>query len=119
MGHDSAQAGLLIAALGAAQREGNPVPGSDPQQWSRIIRVASRRWGTFERRHPATAADTFAARVEDLARGLLERCAPPRNSGSTIDITDCRRLARSLATVFQSSPAVGAGAAADLGRGRQ
>ena len=119
MGHDSTQAGLLTAAPGAAQREGNPTPGSDPQQWSRITRVASKRWSTFERRHPATAADAFAARVEDLARGLLEGCAARRNSGTTIDITDCRRPARSLATVFGSSPAVGPGAAVGPGGGGQ
>ncbi|MBS2965915.1 hypothetical protein KGA66_22915 [Actinocrinis puniceicyclus] len=118
MTHDTAQAGLLIAALGAAQREGNPIPGSDPQQWSRIIRVASKRWSTFERRHPA-AADTFCARVEDLARGLLDRCAPQRNSGATIDITDCRGLARSLATILQSPPAARAGAGVNPDRGPQ
>lgn len=119
MTHDSAQAGLLIAALGAAQREGNPVPGSDPRHWSRIIRVASKRWSTFARRHPSAAADTFSARVEDLARGLLERCAPPRNSGTTIDITDCRSLARSLAAIFGAPPAARADTDANPNRGRR
>ncbi len=90
----------LIAALCAAQRAGNPVPGGDPQTWGRIIRVASNRWNSFTRRHPVPAADTLSARVEDLARGLLTRCAPRPGTGAAIELTDCRDLARRLARVL-------------------
>lgn len=104
MTHDIAQGELLIAALRAAQREGNPVLGGDPQRWGRIIRIASIRWSTFERRHPP-AADTLSARTEDLARALLQRCTRPAGRGTPIDITDCRRLARRLATILCTSNA--------------
>jgi hypothetical protein len=94
------QADQLIAALCAAQREGNPVPGGDPQTWGRIIRVAAKRWNSFTRRHPSPAADTLPARVEDLARGLLVRCASRPGTGAPIELTDCRDLARRLARVL-------------------
>jgi hypothetical protein len=97
-----AQADPLIPVLDAAQREGNPVPGADPQRWPQIVAAARRRWNSFGHRHPAPAADTRGARVEDLARGLLARCA---TGGRTmIEISDCRALAKSLARVLAPAP---------------
>lgn len=90
----------LLAALAAAQRAGNPVPG-DPGGWRRIIRIALQRWRTFPRRHPGVAADTLSCRTEDLARGLLHRCAPARD-GARLDITEFRRLAAGLAAVLHT-----------------
>lgn len=107
----AAQADQLIAALRAAQRKGNPDPGSDPQTWGRIIRMASRRWNSFTRRHPGPAADTLPARVEDLARGLLVRCAPRPGTGAAIELTDCRDLARRLARGLGAPPAIADGGA--------
>ena len=101
---ESERADLLIAAVRSARRAGNPVPGPDPQRWQRVIRVALRRWSTFTRRHPAPAPDTFSARAEDLARGLLARCGPRTGSGAPIEITDCRHLARRLAHVLSAAP---------------
>jgi hypothetical protein len=100
------QTELLITALSAAQRAGNPVPGGDPRHWQRIIRVARRNWSSFTRRHPAPAPDTLAARAEDLARGLLARCRPQGNA-APLDITDCRDLARRLAAVLSAAPEAG------------
>lgn len=96
----AARADGLLAALSAAQREGNPVPGTDPQTWGRIIRVASKQWETFARRHPSPAADALPARVEDLARALLVRCTPRSGARSPIELTDCRNLAWRLAQVL-------------------
>lgn len=92
----------LIDALRSAQQEGNPVADGDPQRWFRIIRVSRRRWGSFTRRHPSPASDTFTARAEDLARGLLNRFARP-GVGKPLDISDCRDLARRLAAVLNSA----------------
>jgi hypothetical protein len=104
------QTELLITALSAAQRAGNPVPGGDPRHWQRIIRVARRNWSSFTARHPAPAPDTLAARAEDLARGLLARCRPQSAAGRPIDISDCRTLARRLAIVLSSAPETGSAA---------
>jgi len=119
MTHGTEHGDLLIAALGAAQRGGNPIPGGDPQRWGRIIRIASKRWSTFERRHPAAAADTLSARVEDLARGLLEHCGPPPGSGTPIEISDCRKLARSLAAILGAPPAARVSTGANPGWDRR
>lgn len=102
------QADQLIAALCAAHREGSPVPGTDPQTWGRIIRVASKRWNSLARRPQAPAADTLPARVEDLAGGLLVHRAPRPGTVAPIDLTDCRELAWRLARVF-AAPATVAG----------
>jgi hypothetical protein len=105
MADTTARTDELIAALCTAQYEGNPVPGTDPQSWGRIIRVASKRWDSFTRRHPVPAADTLPARVEDLARGLLVRCAPRTGGHRPIELTDCRDLAWRLARVLGAPPA--------------
>lgn len=92
----------LIRVLAAARREGNPVAGRDPQQWPQIVRCARRRWDSFAHRHPAPAPDTRGARVEDLARGLLARCAA--GGRSLIEISDCRALAGRFAPVLGPTP---------------
>ncbi len=92
----------LIPVLAAAQRAGNPVPGVDPQHWPEIVRSVRRRWNSFAHRHPAPAADTRGARVEDLARGLLTRCAA--GGRSLIEISDCRALAGRLAPLLGPAP---------------
>ena len=96
-------ADAMIAVLCAAQCAGNPVPGGDPQRWQRIVRIAHHRWSTFRRRHPS-APDTPAARVEDLARGLLDRLGRHSENGAPLEITDCRDLAQRLATVLSTTP---------------
>jgi hypothetical protein len=96
---------VLIDALRVAQREGNPVADGDLQRWYRIIRITRRRWGSFTRRHPSPASDTFAARAEDLARALLDRCNPRPGTGRPLDITECRDLARRLAAVLTATAA--------------
>lgn len=100
MTEQDAQAQRLIDAVRAAQDAGNPVAGCDPQIWPRIVRVASRRWRSFAHRHPLPAADTFSARVEDLARGLLNCCAPRPGLGMPIELADCRDLAWRLTRVM-------------------
>jgi len=102
---------LLLAAIAAAQRAGSPVPGGDPARWKRIVRIAIQRWHTFPRRHPGPAADTPACRAEDLARGLLARCALPGRQASALGITEYRALAAHLAPVLAGSRTVNAGVA--------
>ncbi|WP_034262246.1 hypothetical protein [Actinospica robiniae] len=94
----------LMPVLADAQYLGNPVLGADPQHWPEIIRCVRRRWGSFQHRHPAPAPDTRAARVEDLARGLLVRCTAIGRG--LIEISDCRALARRLALVLEPLPEV-------------
>ena len=96
------QADPLMPVLAAAQCAGNPVPGVDPQYWPQIIRSVRRRWGSFHHRHPAPAPDTRAARVEDLARGLLVRCTAIGRG--LIEISDCRALAVRLAQELGPPP---------------
>jgi hypothetical protein len=93
---------LLIAAIAAAQRAGSPVPGGDPTRWKRITRIAIQRWRTFPRRHPVPAADTPACRTEDLARGLLARCALLCQTPA-LGITDYRAFAAHLAPVLAAT----------------
>lgn len=100
----------LIPVLAAAQRAGNPVPGGDPQHWPQIVRCARRRWDSFAHRHPAPAPDTRGARVEDLARGLLARCAA--GGRSLVEISDCRALAARLAQVLGPAPDLAVGGSA-------
>jgi len=96
------QADPLMPLLAAAQGAGNPVPGGDPQHWPQIIRSVRRRWASFHHRHPAPAPDTRAARIEDLARGLLVRCTAIGRG--LIEISDCRALAERLAGVLDPPP---------------
>ena len=104
MTEQSEHADPLIAALREAKRAGNPVPGDDPQRWQELLRAARRRWNSFAHRHPLPARDTLSVRVEDLARGLLARCSARPRTGSPVELSDCRALAKRLASVL-SAPA--------------
>lgn len=106
MTHHRGHGDPLISVLSAARRAGRPVPEGDPQHWQEIVRLARRRWSSFTRRHPAPAPDTRGARVEDLARGLLARWGAGM---ATVEISDCRMLARQLARVLGPEPGKGRG----------
>ncbi len=99
MTHDLGQADPLLAILHAAHRAGSRIPEIDLRR-PELARAARRRWNSFTHRHPAPAPDTLAARVEDLARGLLARCCARAGSRPVIDISECRELARRLAGVL-------------------
>lgn len=105
----------LITALHAARSAGNPVVDGDSQRWPGMILSVRRRWGSYAHRHPAPSPDTLAARVEDLARGLLARCAGRPGERTLIEITDCRQLARRLALVL-SAPSAAMPGGVDPGR---
>lgn len=95
----------LLAAVADARREGSPLPGGDPARWRRITRIAIQRWRTFPRRHPVPAADTNACRAEDLARGLLERCARHVPQAGPPSLAEYRTLAAHLAPVLHAATA--------------
>jgi hypothetical protein len=99
--YHSEPADPLIPVLNAARRAGNPAIGGDPQYWPGLVRMVRRRWSSFKHRHPAPAPDTRGARVEDLARGLLARRARRR---ATVELSDCRELARRFARVLSPDP---------------
>jgi hypothetical protein len=67
------RAELLDLVTEAVARAGNHQP---PTEWDReAAKVACRRWQSFGRRHKA---DSYEARIGDLARGLIERLDPDR-----------------------------------------
>jgi len=90
----------LVALLRAAHTAGSRILDCDPRRVE-LAGAVRRRWNSFTHRHPAPAPDTPSARIEDLARGLLARCAPRSGSRpSRIEISECRELARRLAGVL-------------------
>lgn len=93
----------LVALLHAAHVEGSGIPDSEPRRLE-LARAVRRRWNSFTLRHPAPAPDTRSARIEDLARGLLARCALRGGSRPGIEISECRELARRLAGVLGELP---------------
>lgn len=93
----------LVALLHKAHVEGSCIPGSEPLRLE-LARAVRRRWNSFRHRHPDPAPDTLSARVEDLARGLLARCAQRTGAIPRIEISECRELARRLAGVLSELP---------------
>ncbi|WP_034260641.1 hypothetical protein [Actinospica robiniae] len=93
----------LVALLHKAYGEGSRIPGSEPLRLE-LARAARRRWNSFRHRHPDPAPDTLSARVEDLARGLLARCARHTGAIPGIEISECRELARRIAGVLGELP---------------
>lgn len=100
---DITPADPLVALLLAAHVEGSGIPDSGPRRLE-LARAVRRRWNSFTHRHPAPAPDTPSARIEDLARGLLARCALRSGSRPGIEISECRELARRLAGVLSELP---------------
>ncbi|MDY0169918.1 MAG: hypothetical protein RBS80_25470 [Thermoguttaceae bacterium] len=66
--------------------------------------IARRRWFSFERRRPKKMEDNRANRVEDLARGLCEKCERGSLRMAGPLITDYRWLAEQLAEVLLTEP---------------
>ena len=68
--HSAARLDLVTEAIARANHHERPT------EWDReAARVAVRRWQSFGRRH---RTDNDEARIQDLARGLLERLDPER-----------------------------------------
>lgn len=93
----------LVALLHKVHAEGSRIPGSEPLRLE-LARAVRRRWDSFRHRHPVPAPDTRSARIEDLARGLLARCARRTGALPWIEISECRDLARRLADVLNELP---------------
>ncbi|MBR7837196.1 hypothetical protein KDL01_28220 [Actinospica durhamensis] len=93
----------LVSALHAAHRAGSRLPDVELRR-AELARAVRRRWNSFTHRHPAPAPDTLAARVEDLARGLLTRFAAHAGARPGVEISECRDLARRLAAVLGERP---------------
>lgn len=105
---ESEYADPLLTALDAAHDAGSRIPDVE-QRWPDLARAVRRRWSSFAHRHPFPAPDTLPARIEDLARGLLVRCAARPGARSIIDISECRELARRLAGVLTAAQACAPG----------
>lgn len=87
------------AALHALLVDGSPVVGAD--NIPAIVTVGWRRWNSFERRKGSQTSG-HELRVEDLAKGLLDRLErDPSLAGPLIE--DYRHLARVLAGAFSPS----------------
>lgn len=94
----------LAEKLRQAWNDGCPVAGQTEDYWKEVAAIARRRWFSFERRRPEKLEDNRANRVEDLARGLCEKC---ERGGLRIAgplIADYRWLAERLADVFLADP---------------
>jgi hypothetical protein len=96
---DLGESDPLVAILYSAYCAGSRIPEVEPSR-SELARAARRRWNSFKHRHPTPAPDTLSARIEDLARGLLARCVAVAGARPTIEISECRDLARRLAGVL-------------------
>jgi hypothetical protein len=104
MTHDPGQPGPdpLVAVLYAAHRAGSGVPDVE-SRWPQLADAVRRRWSSFALRHPAPAPATRPARIEDLARALLTRCAARPGVRPKMELSECRALARRLARVLEFS----------------
>lgn len=94
----------LAAKLSWAWNDGCPVAGATQDEWAEMASIARRRWFSFERRRTKKMEDTWANRVEDLARGLCEKCERGGLPLAGPLITDYRWLAEHLAEVLLSEP---------------
>jgi hypothetical protein len=96
--------GRLAAKLHWAWDDGCPVAGSSEGKRVAIAEIARRRWNSFERRRPDKLQDNRVNRIDDLARGLCEKCENGGLSMAGPLITDYRWLAGQLAEAFLSDP---------------
>ena len=94
----------LVEKLGWAWDEGCPVAGSHEQSRVELAALARRRWFSYQRRQPKKPAEDLAGRVEDLARGLCEKCEEGGLAGAGPLLTDYRWLAEQLAEVLIAEP---------------
>lgn len=92
----------LAAKLAWAWNDGCPVAGATQDRQAEIASIARRRWFSFERRRPKSMEDNRANRVEDLARGMCEKCERGGLRMAGPLISDYRWLAEHLAEVFLS-----------------
>lgn len=93
---DGAVEDAVRAALLGLARSGSPVVSED--DLVEMLRVAVRRWRSFERRNPKRSLD-LAARTEDLAKGLRDRFeSNPQVVGPLME--DYRFVAEVLAAEF-------------------
>ncbi len=94
----------LAAKLCWAWNDGCPVAGSSQDEWGKTASLARRRWFSFQRRRSEKIEDNRANRVEDLARGLCEKCEGGGLRMAGPLITDYRWLAEQLADIFLTAP---------------
>jgi hypothetical protein len=90
----------LRAKLGWAWNDGCPVAGSSDDQRAEMATIARRRWYSFERRRPDKVEANRDNRIEDLAKGMCEKCEEGGLRLAGPLISDYRWLAEQLAEVF-------------------
>ena len=103
MTHQSLEA-RLAAKLHWAWNDGCPITGSSEDMRTEIADIARRRWYSFERRRPDKLEDNRVNRIEDLAKGLCEKCEQGGLRMAGPLISDYRWLAEQLAEVFLTDP---------------